>query len=142
MENKEDRNLMHVKRGDVYLCDLGETRGSEQSGKRPVVVIQNSIGCRFSPTVMVVPITSKMSKAKLPTHVELKASVHGLLYDSVCLGEQARAVDKSRLKDLVTTLDSATVSKIKQATFLNMEDDEEFAALTARPKKPELMVVG
>jgi len=134
--------MTHVQRGDVWLCDLGETVGSEQAGKRPVLILQNNIGCKFSPTVTVVSITSKLTKAKMPTHVELRASVYGLEKDSVALGEQVRTISKDRLLHKVTTIDEITVNKIKRAVLLNIEDDSGVNRMLKQPEpRPELMIV-
>ncbi|WP_064199023.1 type II toxin-antitoxin system PemK/MazF family toxin [Brevibacillus brevis] len=127
--------MKNIQRGDVYLCDLSPTVGSEQGGsKRPVVVIQNNIGCKFSPVVFVVSITSQIQKAKMPTHIELNAKLHGLERDSVCLGEQARTIDKSRLVHKLTTLDEVTMKKIFRAVMLNMADDETFDKMKHQPE--------
>lgn len=88
--------MMNVKRGDIYLADLSPVVGSEQGGLRPVLIIQNDIGNRYSPTVIVAAITSQIQKAKLPTHVEVSKR-YGVEKDSVILGEQMRTIDKKRL---------------------------------------------
>ena len=88
-----------IRRGDVYYADLSPVIGSEQGGVRPVLIIQNDIGNRHSPTVICAAITSRMNKAKLPTHVELNASTSNMRKDSVILLEQLRTIDKKRLKD-------------------------------------------
>ena len=90
-----------MKRGDVYYADLRPVVGSEQGGIRPVLIVQNDIGNKHSPTVICAAITSKMNKAKLPTHVELNAQKYSLIKDSVVLLEQLRTIDKVRLKDRV-----------------------------------------
>lgn len=106
MENKS------IKRGDIYYADLSPVVGSEQGGVRPVIVVQNNIGNKFSPTTIVAPITSKMNKAKLPTHIEIKAKQFGLEKDSVLLLEQIRTIDKLRLKEFLGTADIHTMEKI------------------------------
>ena len=92
---------MVIKRGDVYYADLRPVVGSEQGGVRPVLIIQNDIGNRHSPTVICAAITSRMNKAKLPTHIEIEASAYGIVRDSVILLEQLRTIDKRRLKDKI-----------------------------------------
>ena len=94
-----------IRRGDVYYADLRPVIGSEQGGIRPVLVIQNDIGNRHSPTVIVAAITSRMNKAKLPTHIEIDAARYHIVKDSVILLEQLRTIDKSRLRDKVCHLD-------------------------------------
>ena len=95
---------MQVKRGDIYYADLSPVVGSEQGGVRPVLIIQNNIGNRHSPTVICAAITSRMNKAKLPTHVEIDASRYRIVKNSVILLEQIRTIDKRRLKDMVCQL--------------------------------------
>ena len=90
---------MVIKRGDIFYADLRPVVGSEQGGIRPVLIIQNNVGNRHSPTVICAAITSKMNKAKLPTHIEIDAGVYGIEKDSVILLEQLRTIDKRRLKD-------------------------------------------
>jgi len=104
-----------VKRGDVYFADLSPVVGSEQGGVRPVLVIQNDIGNRFSPTVIVAAITAQIQKAKLPTHVEIDAKRYGFERDSVILLEQIRTIDKQRLTDKITHLDDEMMEKVDEA---------------------------
>jgi len=104
-----------IKRGDVFFADLSPVVGSEQGGTRPVLIIQNDIGNRFSPTVIVAAITAQIQKAKLPTHVEIEASKHGFERDSVILLEQVRTIDKSRLTDKITHLDEALMKEVERA---------------------------
>ena len=92
---------MVIKRGDIFYADLRPVVGSEQGGIRPVLIIQNNVGNRHSPTVICAAITSKMNKAKLPTHIEINAELYGIEKDSVILLEQLRTIDKRRLKDKV-----------------------------------------
>ncbi|MDW0110164.1 type II toxin-antitoxin system PemK/MazF family toxin [Sporosarcina aquimarina] len=106
---------MAIKRGDVFFADLSPVVGSEQGGTRPVLVIQNDIGNRFSPTVIVAAITAQIQKAKLPTHVEIDAARHGFERDSVILLEQIRTLDKSRLTDKITHLDNHVMQKVDEA---------------------------
>lgn len=114
---------MNVRRGDVYYADLRPVVGSEQGGVRPVLIIQNDVGNRHSPTVIVAAITSKMNKAKLPTHVELDASSYTMMKDSVILLEQLRTIDKRRLKDRVCHLDNRLMAKIGRALLVSLELD-------------------
>ena len=111
---------MVIHRGDIYYADLRPVIGSEQGGVRPVLIIQNDIGNRHSPTVICAAITSKMNKAKLPTHVELEASKYDLMKDSVVLLEQLRTIDK-RLKDRVCRLDSEILRKVDRALEISLE---------------------
>ncbi len=114
---------MTIRRGDVYYADLRPVIGSEQGGVRPVLIIQNDVGNRHSPTVIVAAITSKMNKAKLPTHVELDASRYDMMKDSVILLEQLRTIDKKRLKDRVCHLDREIMMKIRNALLISLELD-------------------
>ena len=90
---------MQIKRGDIFYADLSPVVGSEQGGIRPVLIIQNDVGNRHSPTIICAAITSKMNKAKLPTHVEIDATKYNLVKNSVVLLEQIRTIDKKRLKE-------------------------------------------
>ena len=107
-----------IKRGDIFYADLRPVVGSEQGGVRPVLIIQNDIGNRHSPTVICAAITSKM-KAKLPTHVEIDAGRYGVVKDSVILLEQVRTIDKSRLKEKVCHLDEDILKKIDRALLIS-----------------------
>ncbi|MED4054430.1 type II toxin-antitoxin system PemK/MazF family toxin [Niallia taxi] len=111
---------MIVKRGDVYFADLSPVVGSEQGGVRPVLVIQNDIGNRFSPTVIIAAITAQIQKAKLPTHVEIDAKRYGFERDSVILLEQIRAIDKQRLTDKITHLDEEMMEKVDEALQISL----------------------
>ncbi|CAM4302776.1 type II toxin-antitoxin system endoribonuclease NdoA [Bacillus manliponensis] len=111
---------MIVKRGDVYFADLSPVVGSEQGGVRPVLVIQNDIGNRFSPTVIVAAITAQIQKAKLPTHVEIDAKKYGFERDSVILLEQIRTIDKQRLTDKITHLDEMMMSRVDEALQISL----------------------
>ena len=107
---------MVIKRGDMFYADLSPVVGSEQGGIRPVVVIQNNIGNKYSPTVIVSAITSQLNKNKLPTHIELDSEEFGLKSDSIILTEQIRTIDKSRLKEKIGHINDQTVmSKIDNA---------------------------
>lgn len=103
---------MMIKRGDIYYADLRPVVGSEQGGVRPVLIIQNDAGNRHSPTVICAAITSRMNKAKLPTHVELSAAECDITKDSVVLLEQIRTIDKQRLKERVCHLDTDTLKRV------------------------------
>ncbi|GIN73605.1 mRNA interferase [Bacillus sp. J14TS2] len=111
---------MSVKRGDVYFADLSPVVGSEQGGVRPVLVLQNDIGNRFSPTVIIAAITAQIQKAKLPTHVEIDAEKYGFERDSVLLLEQIRTVDKQRLTDKITHLDEEMMEKVDEALQVSL----------------------
>ncbi len=112
---------MNMKRGDVYYADLRPVIGSEQGGIRPVVIIQNDIGNKHSPTVICAAITSKMNKAKLPTHIELSAKEYDMVKDSVILLEQLRTIDKKRLKDRICHLDENMMKKVDKALSISLE---------------------
>ncbi|SES82926.1 mRNA interferase MazF [Anaerobranca californiensis DSM 14826] len=111
---------MSVKRGDVYYADLSPVVGSEQGGIRPVLVIQNDVGNKFSPTVIVAAITSQIQKAKLPTHVEVEAEKYGLEKDSVILLEQIRTIDKQRLNEKVAHIGEEKMGKINEALLISL----------------------
>ena len=112
---------MIIRRGDVFYADLRPVVGSEQGGVRPVLIIQNDTGNRHSPTVICAAITSRMNKAKLPTHVELHAYTTDMMKDSVILLEQLRTIDKRRLKDKVCHLDSVMLDKVNHALEISLE---------------------
>lgn len=112
---------MVIRRGDVYYADLRPVIGSEQGGIRPVLIIQNDTGNKHSPTIICAAITSKMNKAKLPTHVELDSSRYEMVKDSVILLEQLRTIDKRRLKDKVCHLDSEILTKVDKALKISLE---------------------
>jgi len=104
-----------IKRGDIYYADLSPVVGSEQGGVRPVLIIQNDIGNKYSPTVIATAITSQINKAKMPTHIELDANEYGLSKDSVVLAEQIRTIDKKRLKEKIGHLDDKLMTKVNAA---------------------------
>ena len=104
-----------IKRGDIYYADLDPVTGSEQGGIRPVLVIQNDVGNKHSPTVIIAPFTSKLEKPRLPTHVFIRAGNSGLSQDSIILLEHIRTIDKSRLIHYCETLDIGTIQKIDRA---------------------------
>lgn len=104
-----------VKRGDIYYADLSPVIGSEQGGVRPVLIIQNDVGNKYSPTVIAAAITSQKYKNPLPTHIQVNADGCGLAKDSIVLLEQVRTIDKKRLREHMGTLDSAEMNRINQA---------------------------
>lgn len=112
-----------MRRGDVYYADLRPVIGSEQGGIRPVLIVQNDVGNKHSPTVICAAITSKMNKAKLPTHIELSTRVYDMDKDSVILLEQLRTIDKKRLKDKVCHLDMQIMKKVNRALLISLELD-------------------
>lgn len=112
---------MQVKRGDIFYADLSPVVGSEQGGIRPVLVIQNDTGNRHSPTIICAAITSRMNKAKLPTHIELDSRRCQLVKDSVILLEQIRTIDKQRLKDMVGHLVRELMNKVDEAIRVSLE---------------------
>ena len=107
--------MISVKRGDIYYADLSPVVGSEQGGLRPVLIIQNDVGNRYSPTVIAAAITSRMGKTRLPTHIDIYAEKAGLAKDSVILLEQIRTLDKRRLKEKMGHLDDALMSEVNTA---------------------------
>ena len=110
-----------IRRGDIYYADLRPVIGSEQGGIRPVLIIQNDTGNKHSPTVIIAAITSKMNKAKLPTHVEVDSHKYNRIKDSVILLEQLRTIDKKRLKDKVCHLDDEILSAVNEALAISLE---------------------
>lgn len=113
-------NKVEVKRGYIFFADLSPVVGSEQGGVRPVLVLQNDVGNKYSPTVIIAAITSQIEKAKLPTHVEVEAKEYGLEKDSVILLEQIRTIDKQRLQDKVTELDDRVMQRVNQAVKISL----------------------
>lgn len=118
--NWQEVNKMIVKRGDIYYADLSPVIGSEQGGVRPVLVIQNDIGNKYSPTVIVAAITSQINKAKLPTHIEISAEDYGLPKDSVVLLEQIRTIDKKRLREKVGFFDEEMMAKVDECLKISL----------------------
>ena len=110
---------LNIKRGDIYYADLSPVVGSEQGGIRPVLIVQNNVGNRFSPTVIAAAITSQQSKAKLPTHIPLFANTAGLARDSVVLLEQVRTIDKRRLREKMGTVDENSMDAINNAISIS-----------------------
>ncbi len=119
-KNKYERKIkgdfnMTVKRGDIYYADLSPVVGSEQGGVRPVLIVQNDVGNRFSPTVIAAAITSQRDKTNLPTHIEVDARNCGLAKDSIVLLEQVRTIDKRRLREKMGALDGGDMGKVNEA---------------------------
>lgn len=110
-----------MKRGDIYYADLRPVVGSEQGGVRPVLIVQNDTGNRHSPTVICAAITSRQNKAKLPTHIELRADQYQMEKNSVILLEQLRTIDKMRLKDRVCHLDEKMMHQVNHALAISLE---------------------
>ncbi len=111
---------MIVKRGEVYFADLNPVVGSEQGGQRPILIVQNDVGNRYSPTVICAAITAKISKAKLPTHVEVPKDEVGLLKDSVILLEQIRTIDKRRLIQKIGALPSELMNDVDRGLMISL----------------------
>lgn len=111
---------MALKRGEIFFAELNPVQGSEQGGIRPVLVVQNDVGNSHSPTTIVLPITSRLNKAKLPTHVRLSKGESGLARDSVVLAEQIRTIDKRRLQQKVAVLDEKSMRRVNQAMEISM----------------------
>ncbi len=109
-----------VRRGEIYYANLNPVLGSEQGGLRPVLIIQNDIGNTYSPTTIIAAITSRIKRAKLPTHIEISAERFHLEKDSVILLEQLRTVDKQRLKERITFLDEATMQQVNEALEISL----------------------
>ena len=109
-----------IKRGEIYFADLSPDVGSEQGGIRPVLVIQNDVGNKYYPTVIVCAITSQLSKAKLPTHIELSSEDYHLPKNSVVLLEQIRTLDKRRLKEKITTIDERKMKEVNRAILISL----------------------
>ena len=109
-----------IKRGELYFADLSPVIGSEQGGIRPILIVQNDIGNKYSPTIIAAAVTSRINKAKLPTHIELSADVYGLPKDSVVLLEQIRTLDKRRIRERIGEVDGDVMNKINQALLISL----------------------
>lgn len=109
-----------VKRGEMYYADLSPVIGSEQGGIRPVLIVQNDVGNKYSPTIIAAAVTSRLNKSRLPTHIEIAAEDYGLPKDSVVLLEQLRTLDKKRLKDKIGLLDEKTMDKINSGLLISL----------------------
>lgn len=112
--------IFMIKRGELYYADLSPVVGSEQGGVRPVLVVQNDVGNKYSPTVIAAAVTSRIGKAKLPTHIELSADLYGLNKDSVVLLEQIRTLDKRRLKERIGELNPSVMRKVDGALLISL----------------------
>lgn len=110
---------MIVKRGEIYYADLSPVVGSEQGGIRPVLIVQNDVGNKYSPTVIAAAITSQINKAKMPTHIEIDARDYGLAKDSVILLEQVRTIDKKRLKEKIGKIDEKLMERVNDALVIS-----------------------
>ena len=120
---------MNIKRGDIYYADLSPVVGSEQGGLRPVLIVQNDVGNRYSPTVIAAAITSRMGKTKLPTHIDVYADKVGLAKDSVILLEQIRTLDKRRLKEKMGHLDDTVMRQVNNAISISFGLPEQTGEL-------------
>lgn len=116
---------MTIRRGDIYYADLSPVVGSEQGGVRPVLIVQNDVGNRYSPTVIAAAITSRTDKSKLPTHIEVFADKYGLARDSVILLEQIRTIDKKRLREKMGHLDDDVMNRVNNAITVSFGLGEE-----------------
>lgn len=132
---------MSVKRGDIYYADLSPVVGSEQGGLRPVLIIQNDIGNRYSPTVIAAAITSRMGKTRLPTHIDIYADKVGLAKDSVVLLEQIRTLDKRRLKEKMGHLDETMMNQINVAIAVSFGLGDTTAARSAARRQGQSAAV-
>lgn len=117
--------MLTIKRGDIYYADLSPVIGSEQGGIRPVLIIQNDVGNKYSPTVIAAAITSKLNKSRLPTHIEVDAREYGLAKDSIILLEQIRTLDKQRLKERMGHLNENKMIDVNKALFVSFGLEEE-----------------
>ena len=116
---------MSIKKGDLYFADLSPVTGSEQGGIRPVLVVQNDVGNKYSPTIIVAAVTSRRNKADLPTHVEIAADGNGLSKNSVILLEQLRTIDKTRLKERIGTIDRNRLPEVNEALSVSLGIDSK-----------------
>jgi len=112
--------MVYVRRGDIFYADLSPVIGSEQGGVRPVLIVQNDVGNKYSPTVICAAITSQINKAKLPTHVEIDTAQSALVRDSVILLEQVRTIDKKRLREKICRLDELMMRRVNQALAVSL----------------------
>lgn len=122
---------MTIKRGDIYYADLSPVVGSEQGGLRPVLIVQNDIGNKHSPTVIAAAITSRLGKAKLPTHIDVYAERFGLVKDSVILLEQIRTIDKTRLREKMGHIDDVLMQRVNNAITISFGLNEPEPAVAA-----------
>ena len=122
---------LYIRRGELYYADLSPVVGSEQGGVRPVLVVQNDVGNRYSPTVIAAAVTSKLDKARLPTHIELSAKLYGLSKNSVVLLEQIRTIDKRRLKERIGALSPQTMARVDDALLISLGFGQDAGAKKA-----------
>ena len=127
---------MTIKRGDIYYADLSPVVGSEQGGLRPVLIVQNDVGKRYSPTVIAAAITSQLGKAKLPTHIDVYAEKYGLVKDSVILLEQIRTIDKTRLREKMGHLDDVLMQRVNNAITVSFGLDEGYESMKGQADIP------
>ena len=118
-----------IKRGELYYADLSPVVGSEQGGIRPILIVQNDTGNKYSPTVIAAAVTSKLTKAKLPTHIELNEGEFGLSKDSVVLLEQIRTLDKKRLKERIGELSPVKMQKVNVALLISLGFNDQSVGL-------------
>ncbi len=130
-KTKGDIKMLNIRRGDIYYADLSPVVGSEQGGLRPVLIVQNDVGNRYSPTVIAAAITSKLDKARLPTHIDVYADEVGLSKDSVILLEQIRTLDKKRLKEKMGHLDDGSMRAVNSAIAVSFGLSENEVALSS-----------
>ena len=128
--------MISVKRGDIYYADLSPVVGSEQGGLRPVLIIQNDVGNRYSPTVIAAAITSRMGKTKLPTHIDITADKVGLAKDSIVLLEQVRTLDKRRLKEKMGHLDDSMMNAVNAAIAVSFGLGDRAEAIGRSTQSP------
>jgi mRNA interferase MazF len=114
------RKFPEVRRGDVFYADLSGIKGSEQGGVRPALIIQNDVGNRFAPTIIVAPITSQLTKANIPTHVNMNGELYGMEKESVILLEQVRTIDKIRLREFVTHIGDEMMEQVDKAIMISL----------------------
>ena len=129
MYSKRRVNKLTVRRGDIYYADLSPVVGSEQGGIRPVLIVQNDVGNKYSPTVIAAAITSRTDKSKLPTHIEVYADKYGLARDSVILLEQIRTIDKKRLREKMGHLDEDVMNRVNSAITVSFGLAEDAGAV-------------
>ena len=120
-----------IKRGELYYADLSPVVGSEQGGVRPILIVQNDTGNKYSPTIIAAAITSQLNKAKLPTHIELNANEFGLVKNSVILLEQIRTLDKRRLKERIGELPKTTMKKVNTALLISLGFGDDLNLITS-----------
>lgn len=133
---------MSVRRGDIYYADLSPVVGSEQGGLRPVLIIQNDVGNRYSPTVIAAAITSRMGKTRLPTHIDIYADKAGLAKDSVILLEQIRTLDKRRLKEKMGHLDDGMMAQVNTAIAVSFGLGDQTPAMSAAAVTDGVSAIG